>query len=182
MWKLLENIGFEPIEKSVRETGTILADKTVPNTLTESGVKGNHAMSASTFFWPADQLAFGGIGFIIKELTPNRVVYQQAPYGRCFYFNEDINIDPTKVPELPKLCQAYTDFERKACRPVNPKIKYTITQLVSRGDPCCEVIFELPEEAEINFDERKPGKRTGLQQGIQWDKWPIERRYRAACR
>lgn len=182
MWKLNQNIGFSDVEKSVREMGTHLANKSVLPTLKEFNVKGNHCITAASFFWLADQLAFGGIGFIIKELTPRRVVAIQAPYGVCFCYQKEFNADPLEVPELPKLCMAYTDYERTACRLVNPQIKYTINKLVSRGDGCCEVMFELPPDAPIDDHEWNPGKRTGLQQGIYWEEWPIERRYKAACR
>jgi hypothetical protein len=181
-WKLHTNLGAAAVEKSAREMGVHLANKAVLPTLKEFGVKGNHCITAASFFWLADQLAFGGIGFIIKELTPRRVLAQQAPFGVCFCYQKEFNCSPLEVPELPKLCMAYTDYERTACRLINPKIKYTIHKLVSRGDDCCEVSFELPPDAEIDDHEWNPGKRTGIQQGIYWEEWPIERRYKAACR
>ncbi len=182
MWHMLVNEGFDTIEKSVREMGTGLANKAVLRTLEMLNVKGNHAMSAASFFWLADQLAFGGIGFIIKELTPRHVLAVQAPFGKCFCFDKEINVDPIDVPELPKLCMAYTDYERTACRLVNPALEYRINKLVSRGDDSCEVEFHLPEPNELKFDERKPGMRTGLQQGIHWEEWPLDRRYKSAAR
>jgi hypothetical protein len=181
-WKLNVNLGYAPVEKSAREMGVHLAEKAVLRSLKEFGVKGNHCMTAASFFWLADQLAFGGIGFIIKELTPRRVLAVQAPYGVCFCYQKEFNIDPMELPELPKLCMSYTDYERTACRLINPKMKYTINKLVSRGDGCCEVLFELPDDAPIDDHEWNPGMRTGLQQGIYWEEWPIERRYKAACR
>jgi hypothetical protein len=52
--------------------------------------------------------------------------------------------DPVKE-STPELCEAYDEFEMEAVKLVHPQLACTITKCRSKGDSCCEMVFEMKE-------------------------------------
>jgi hypothetical protein len=75
------------------------------------------------------------------EATPERCVWRVT---KCTWMEryKECEVDPAFIP-----CvhgdQAWGDEGLKA---VNPKLTYTITKAMPRGDPYCEGIIEFKEE------------------------------------
>ena len=94
------------------------------------GLEGNDAWSLASYF----KLATGDIIGYKAELTrpePNVVSYKLFP--PCLWFP---NLD---IPA--SFCRAMGCFEEEAAKMLNPNLEVKTTQLMTDGDPCCEILF-----------------------------------------
>ena len=106
------------------------------------GPEGKDAWSLASYFKPAT----GDIIGYKAELTrpePNVVSYRLHP--PCLWF-PDLDIPPS-------FCEALGCFEREAAKIVNPDIEIRHVQLMTAGDPICEIHF-----IEKETPDRQDGK------------------------
>ena len=75
--------------------------------------------------------------FRVKLIREGKKVIYRL-HQPCLWF-PDLDI-PASV------CQAIFNFEREACRLVNPKVKATANKIMTAGDPVCETVFEEIED------------------------------------
>ena len=100
------------------------------------------AIGAANLVWVAANLMFGPEWEMkYVEKTPERVVvrWPKCPIWKRY---KECEVDPAFIP-----CvhgdQAWGEEGLKA---VNPKITYTITKAMPRGDPYCEMVYEFKDE------------------------------------
>jgi len=94
------------------------------------GIEGNDAWALASYF----KLATGDVIGYKAELTrpePNVVSYKLYP--PCIWF--------PKLDIPASFCKSMGCFEIEAAKLVNPKIEIQHKQLMTDGDPCCELWF-----------------------------------------
>jgi hypothetical protein len=99
------------------------------------GIAGNDPWSLARYFKLATGDIIGYRTELIEE-SPKKVAYRLHP--PCLWF-PDLDIPSS-------FCRALSIFEEKAAKIVNPRIKTYFTELMTEGDPHCEIIFEEREE------------------------------------
>ena len=95
------------------------------------GLQGRDPWALASYFKLATGEVLGYKVMLVKE-SPRRVLYQVHP--PCLWF-PDLDIPAS-------FCRAMGEFEREACRLVNPKISVTVNKLMTAGDPYCELAFQ----------------------------------------
>ena len=77
----------------------------------------------------------------IAEATPKRAIFRST---KCSWWErwKEQEVDPGLIP-CPITCQATF---REGLKAINPKLNYTATKFMTRGDPYCEGVVEFKEE------------------------------------
>ena len=134
--EIYKNYGGEGVEKCFNSVMIQQAEKYFFPGLKKFNIKGNDCRTVAAYFMLADLIVFPGFsGFEVIEDSPKRVVLRgyQCPFTR----------DPAK--DLAGVCEHGYGNEATACRLLNPKIKYSNPKLMNRGDPYCELVFEMED-------------------------------------
>ncbi len=108
-----------------------LAKKFIQPGMKKFGIEGNDPWALASYF----KLATGDIlGYKVEliQVSPKKVLYRLYP--PCVWF-PDLDI-------CPEYCHAEGEFEKEAARLINPNIKVTTTNLLTKGNPYCEEMFE----------------------------------------
>jgi hypothetical protein len=133
---MINEIGVEGATKIMREVLLPLAEKHVPKERQRFKITGNDPWSVACHL----NISSGGVmGFnteIVRE-SDKKAIYRIYPnQGR-----KGCLMDPDRTLP-PELCRSLLLYEVAAAEITNPKIKATVTQVITEGAPCCEVIFE----------------------------------------
>ena len=131
---LLDELGEEKTADIIGKFMTRNAQQFFMPGMKGFGVTGNDPWAIASYF----KLATGDIIGYKAELVREgkKVIYRLYP--PCLWFPElDI---PASV------CEAIGNFEKEACRLINPKVKATATKIMTAGDPVCETVFEEIED------------------------------------
>jgi hypothetical protein len=104
------------------------------------------AIGAAKFFTVMVTLAFGPeLELEIVEATPERTVVR---YAKCPWWErwKDLEIDLELLS-----CHSSDWPVHQLCidevfKAINPRITGTLTKQLSKGDPCCEDVYEFKEE------------------------------------
>ena len=122
--------------KVVYEVTSDSAKKYVIMALKNYNLKGNDARTAGGYYRIYHKIIFGNDLEIIKD-TPKKVIVRNS--GFC-----PLSTNPQE--ELtPGICLNTMGHENRACKIINPKLKFSIPYLRSAGDPYCEYVFELED-------------------------------------
>jgi len=124
----LGKAGIEAVRRALRK----VAEKQATRAF-ESGRYPRNAKGVAEYMKFAEET----LGMIVEvpEATERRSVFRIL---KCPLYE-----DPER--QSAELCDAYAEFEETAAKTANPKLKCTITKLLSKGDPYCEWVFELEE-------------------------------------
>jgi len=130
--KLLhKEIGEEKTAGILSKLMAANARKYVRPSMEMFGIKGNDTWALASYFKLATGDIIGYKAELIQE-GPKKVVYRLYP--PCLWF-PDLDIPAS-------FCMAEGNFEAEAARIVNPKIKTSMRSLMTRGEPCCDTVFE----------------------------------------
>jgi hypothetical protein len=100
------------------------------------------AVGAAKLVYVGEALMSGGKGPPgIIEATPQRAVIRT---NNCIWWDkyEEFEVEP----ELRACDPGHPIMIEEAFKIINPKISYTLTKALPRGDPYCEEVFEFKEE------------------------------------
>lgn len=133
--EIYKNYGAEGIRRCFNSVMCMQAEKYFLPTLKALDIKGNDCKTVASYFILADIIAFPGFeGFEVIEDSPRRVVLRahQCPFSK----------DPAK--DFPVgICENSMGHEQTAAKLVDPKMRFFCTKFMSRGDPYCEMGFEI---------------------------------------
>lgn len=135
--EIYKHYGAEGIRKCFNSVMIQQAEKYFLPGLKKFNIKGNDCRTVAAYFMLADLIVFppGFAGFEVVEDSPNRVVL------RCYTCQ--FTRDPAR--DLAGVCENAPGNEETACRLINPRIKFSTPKLMNRGDPYCELIFEMED-------------------------------------
>ena len=131
---LIEKLGEEKTCEILTELMTRNAQKFVPAGFHQFGIGDDDPWGIASYFKLATGDVIGYDAELIKD--GEKVTYKLNP--PCLWF-PDLDVPPA-------VCRALGEFEREACRMVNPKVGVTITHLLTAGDPYCAFVFEKKED------------------------------------
>lgn len=122
----LGKAGIEAVRRALRK----VAEKQATRAF-ESGRDLRNAKGVAEYMKFAEETL--GMIVDVPEATERRSVFRIL---KCPLYE-----DPKR--QSTSLCDAYAEFEKTAAKITNPKLKCTITKLLSKGDPYSEWVFEL---------------------------------------
>ena len=132
---LYAELGEEETVSILTKYFEILAKRYFKPTMKKFGIPGRDPWSLASYFKLATGDAIGYRMELVQE-TPNRVSLRYYP--PCLLYPKlDIPVS---------YCIAETNFEKTVCKMMNPKVRVGVPQLMTRGDPYCEITFEEFEE------------------------------------
>ena len=130
---MYEKWGDEAIEV-IGKVYANAADRTFLKGLRDFGIEGQGADALAMFFVISQSVL--GYDMEIVELSGKRSVVR---YHSCHIF-------PEASPAAEQICRrANFQFELRAAKLLNPKLKVYYTKVRSSGDPYCEWVCELEE-------------------------------------
>lgn len=136
--KIANKYGKEGVLDCVNTVMSEQAEKYVAKTLKKFNIKGNDCRTVAAQLMLADLIALPDFpGFQVVEDSPKRVVLRLS--SGCPWSKDPANELPAVV------CENAFGYEIKACEIINPKLKATSPTFMSRGDPYCEIVFELED-------------------------------------
>lgn len=110
------------------------AEKYIKNNFERFGVKDKGPKGFAIVYYLMDNIV--GLKNEIVELTDKKAV-NRFPFCAIF---------PQPNLGCPEVCIATSAFEKRAVEIINPRVKVSLTKMLTAGDPFCEVVWEIREE------------------------------------
>jgi len=81
----------------------------------------------------------------IVEAVPERVVYRIT---KCAFMErlKELVVDPEHIPDFSSCAAACQAWSEEGVTAISPKLTFTLTKAMPRGDPFCENVYEFKEE------------------------------------